>query len=83
MKKHTHLIVLILQKKTMDDIVLLTRNGKSFITYLKKDTGKIKVAKENGFRDPTEKELSNYLIRVGMQPKTKAKETETKNNQNS
>ncbi len=66
----------------MEDKILLTRNGKSFITYLKKDINKIAKAKEYGFREPTEKELENYLDKVGLTKQIKkdeAKETkETK-----
>ena len=41
----------------MNEIVLLTRTGKQFFTYLKSDTKKIEAAINAGFREPTNEDL--------------------------
>lgn len=66
----------------MSDKVLLTKNGRKFITYLKSDTKKIEAAKKGGFREATTKEESDYLIKCGFvesKPEAKQKQEASTN----
>lgn len=57
----------------MNEIVLLTRTGKQFFTYLKSDAKKIEAAKNAGFRVASKDEESAYLTKVGLEPKPEPK----------
>ena len=57
----------------MNEIVLLTRTGKQFFTYLKSDAKKIEAAKNAGFRVASKDEESAYLTKVGLEPKPEQK----------
>ena len=50
----------------MNEIVLLTRTGKQFFTYLKSDTKKIEAAINAGFRVATKDETEHYLEKLGL-----------------
>lgn len=57
----------------MNEIVLLTRTGKQFFTYLKSDAKKIEAAKNAGFRVASKDEEAAYLTKVGLEPKLEPK----------
>ncbi len=57
----------------MNEIVLLTRTGKQFFTYLKSDAKKIEAAKNAGFRVASKDEEAAYLTKVGLEPKPEPK----------
>lgn len=57
----------------MNEIVLLTRTGKQFFTYLKSDTKKIEAAINTGFRVASKDEEAAYLTKVGLEPKLEPK----------
>ena len=57
----------------MNEIVLLTRTGKQFFTYLKSDTKKIEAAINAGFRVASKDEEAAYLTKVGLETKLEPK----------